>query len=394
MTDESHPKPRRRGPAAKMLRACLGLLIGLALLELGCRVVFAIRVGPSVLVYGTGSTRLYMDPTAVGNPDEAGVGYTKYRPNQKRVDLDRLTGERFDVTINGRGFRGPDFPSEKEPGSIRVLNLGASSTFGYHSRDTETYPHLLEEILDGSGGGPGRFEVINLGIPHLQSAEILALFLAEGLPLDPDVVTFYEGYNDNLSPPEEAGGEDPGKLRQSLRPKGILVQLYRQLRARLLFVAYVDGLVLPKGRVDFTEERLAAHMEGRSGRLLANLTRMRDACRERGVLFIATSQQSQSLIVPDHRDLRGISFDEELEMVRRKLSEEGSLTMREAHFVAHHRMMRDLESWALDEGGPYADVIEALDERRDCLVSWVHLSPEGNRMVAEALAGEILSRVR
>ena len=99
MTDESHPKPRRRGPAAKMLRACLGLLIGRALLELGCRVVFAIRVGPSVLVYGTGSTRLYMDPTAVGNPDEAGVGYTKYRPNQKRVDLDRLTGERVAIKI-------------------------------------------------------------------------------------------------------------------------------------------------------------------------------------------------------------------------------------------------------------------------------------------------------
>ena len=378
----------------RMLRACLALLAGVLALELGCRVVFAFRVGPSVLSYGTGATRLYMNPHAVGNPDESNSGYNKYQPNQKRIDQDRLNGERFDVTINGRGFRGSDFPTEKQPGTIRVLTLGASSTFGYHSRDTETYPHFLEQILDASGEGPDRFEVVNLGIPHLQSAEIPALFLAEGLPLDPDVVTFYEGYNDNLDLPEEAGDEDPGKLRQSLRPKGALVRLYRQLRARLLLVAYVDGLVFPKGRVDFTEERVAAHMEGRSERLIANLTRMRDACRERGVLFIATGQQSQSLIVPDHRDLRGITFDEELEMVRRKLSEEGSLTMREAHFVAHHRMMRDLESWALDEGIPYADVIEALDERRDCLVSWVHLSPEGNRMVAEALAGEILSRVR
>jgi hypothetical protein len=55
--------------------------------------------------------------------------------------------------------------------------------------------------------------------------------------------------------------------------------------------------------------------------------------------------------------------------------------------------MRDLEEWCETNAVPYVDAIAALDERRDCLVSWVHLNPEGNGIVAEALSQEILARV-
>lgn len=78
-----------------------------------------------------------------------------------------------------------------------MVTLGASSTFGYYTRDDETYPHYLERYLSQRLAAGSRAEVINLGIPHLRSEEILALFRAEGLPLDPDVVTVYLGANDS-----------------------------------------------------------------------------------------------------------------------------------------------------------------------------------------------------
>jgi hypothetical protein len=40
-------------------------------------------------------------------------------------------------------------------------------------------------------------------------------------------------------------------------------------------------------------------------------------------------------------------------------------------------------------GVPLVDVIAALDPRRDTLVSWVHVTPEGNRMIAEVFADTI-----
>jgi hypothetical protein len=43
---------------------------------------------------------------------------------------------------------------------------------------------------------------------------------------------------------------------------------------------------------------------------------------------------------------------------------------------------------------PFVDVVKALDQDRDVLVSWVHLSPRGNRMIADAFAEEIKQLVR
>jgi hypothetical protein len=41
---------------------------------------------------------------------------------------------------------------------------------------------------------------------------------------------------------------------------------------------------------------------------------------------------------------------------------------------------------------PFADIVSALDRDRDVLVSWVHVTPRGNRLIAEAYAREILPR--
>ena len=55
--------------------------------------------------------------------------------------------------------------------------------------------------------------------------------------------------------------------------------------------------------------------------------------------------------------------------------------------------MESLKNWVSAENVPLVDIIGQLDNDRDVLVSWVHLSPEGNRMVAEAFSEEILERI-
>jgi hypothetical protein len=60
-------------------------------------------------------------------------------------------------------------------------------------------------------------------------------------------------------------------------------------------------------------------------------------------------------------------------------------------FLAHSFLVKDLEVWAKENNVPFVDAIAELDNDRDVMVSWVHLSPRGNRMLAEALAEKILS---
>jgi hypothetical protein len=187
-------------PVRRMTFYVVTLLVSFLVLEAGFRAVVAFRVGPSVLYYGTSFQRQNVpaksDNHTVMKHGNYQQGYTKFFPNELKVDHDPTTNETFRVSINSRGFRGGEFDETKKPGVTRIVTLGSSSTFGYYDRDNETYPYYLEQKLNKTLGPKGKAEVINLGIPHLRSEEILALFYAEAIPLHPDVITFYEGVND------------------------------------------------------------------------------------------------------------------------------------------------------------------------------------------------------
>jgi hypothetical protein len=56
----------------------------------------------------------------------------------------------------------------------------------------------------------------------------------------------------------------------------------------------------------------------------------------------------------------------------------------------HKDLMDEQRKWAITNSVPYVDVIQAMDLNRQNLVTWVHLNSAGNRIVASALANEIL----
>lgn len=391
-----------------------GLLVALVLgsVELTTRVYFASRIGLSVLFYGTPFERVAVDGSqehsalarnlrrrrlmgvgdrnhSVRHPDEQRVGYYKYHPGQDRSTYDVDTGEVYTVHINSRGFRGPEWSDEKPAGTTRVVTLGASSTFGYHDRDDLTYPAQLQRDLD-ERCPRARYEVINLGIPHLLTPEIVALFRAEGLGLDPDVVTFYEGYNDSSNVDDADGAEaapGSGTPRPGRRP---LKRVLRFSRDHLLLVALGDALVS-----DWTKRYeppfVAEHIERRRREFLEKLSELRDLSREFGFQLMVVSQQARSLDVM-REDLHGMRYGDEVAIVSQALARKGWLGRKELAFLTHASLMEAEETWAHEQGVPFVDVLRALDTRREVVVSWVHLNHEGNAVVADLLAEAILPR--
>ena len=218
---EAAPSRRHSGLWSKLAFGAYLVVAVVVLLELALRGYFALQIGPRVLAYGTpwyqngfGAYRKerlidqYDRELVVWNENEkkwdmvseqknVKGGYRKFFPNEKKFFRDVDTGEVVQVTINSRGFRGKDFSTEKPAGVLRVLTLGASSTFGFYNRDKETYPYLLEQRLNARCHGSKRFEVINFAIPDARADEIRAMLVAEGIALDPDIITFYEGRNDS-----------------------------------------------------------------------------------------------------------------------------------------------------------------------------------------------------
>lgn len=371
------------------------VLISLLAVEIGCRAVLAFRVGPSVLYYGTPFQRQNVPGTTdnhtvmqYGNNQQ---GYTKFFPNELKIDHDPTTNETFRVSINSKGFRGREIDQLKKPGVMRIVTLGSSSTFGYYDRDNETYLYYLEQALNKDSEAIGRFEVINLGIPHLRSEEILALFQAEAIPLHPDVVTFYEGVNDAArgNPRVNEGDKKNSASTQKQSAIAPLKAVYGMVRDYLITVAFIDSIGQDMvAEPTFNREQVERHMMGTSEHFLGNIDKLYHECQRRGIILVVLKQQAKSHIIKE-ADIKGVTYAQEVQRVKDKLEKEGAIKARELHLLTHSVLTTDLEHWAASNRVPFVDVQKLLDQDRDVLLSWVHLNPRGNRMIADGLAKEI-----
>jgi hypothetical protein len=364
----------------------LAILLGLVILELGVRLVSLPFGGPRVLVYGTPwyRQRIEVPPGFEHNVayhQSEAQGYTKYFPHEEKFVRDTRGLHR--VRINNLGLRGPDVATTKAPGVQRVLTLGASSTFGFENRDDETYPFYLQRVLDRRAG-PGRFEVVNFSVPHANSDQILAMFLIEGLPLAPDVVTIYEGINDSKEASLESG-------------TSMLGVLARWSLAALQLQQVVTLVVGPSANAAWGDSVIRRA----SAEYLGNLTILDERCLAAGIRLIVVTQQAKSLLVePPH--LRGLTYATEVALVARHLAGEAptpgdpplvdGLVQRftAPALVTHAGVMDALRVWAAEHDRPVVEGIAAVDARRDLLVTWVHLAPLANKMLARAIAQEIV----
>jgi hypothetical protein len=237
-----------------------------------------------------------------------------------------------------------------------------------------------------------RYEVINFAIPHANTTNIVAMLRAEGWALEPDVLTFYEGINDSK--------------------EAILDRAYggglRRVSLAIELGHHVASLLLPANLPDLSDSAAAA----RGSRFFENLGEIRRQCEARGVRFIVMTQQAKSRMVDAPR-MRGLRFGEEAALRAAQLEAAdrpadvrlpsmlprragpGSVHQFQALmasiFLVHTHLMEALRTWAAANDVELVDALALLDERRDLLVSWVHLHPDANRVIANALAERIVN---
>ena len=114
---------------------------------------------------------------------------------------DGLRGRQITGAINGQSidFRVHTFDSLRSPiveapkQRLRILALGDSCTFGLGVDDHVTWPSQLERILRQLGWD---VDVINSGVPGFTAWQGRRYLESEGLRLQPDVVVFCFGFND------------------------------------------------------------------------------------------------------------------------------------------------------------------------------------------------------
>ncbi len=185
----------------KLVYALVINLVVFGMIELTVRVGYAITTGNSYwLSYGKYDRRWGPKYREYLEPHQ---GYFKFRPSKTHL---MSPPELIPTRINNHGFRGKDFEARKAPATLRIITVGESSTFGFHSSDPMTYPNQLEVRLNAGGPCAGRVEVVNAGMPWATSDNLLAMVKGELLDYAPDILTWYAGHNDAVRGTGAVGG--------------------------------------------------------------------------------------------------------------------------------------------------------------------------------------------
>ena len=104
----------------------------------------------------------------------------------------KLTGNRIiKYSINSKGFRGKEF-EDKKKSSYRIISFGGSTTMGMESPDHLTYPAQLEKLLRKNNYDA---EVLNFGFSSKSLNFIRELFFLEAVNYNPDYITIYSARN-------------------------------------------------------------------------------------------------------------------------------------------------------------------------------------------------------
>lgn len=198
----------RRGRLATGIAVNTGICLCLALVLLQC-------LEPTPPAAGSGGelARAFSYEAAQGDPERFRQWWRRYfaewertrsiytRPDPSGVNpfaaVPGSTAKFFEseVHINALGFRGPEIEREKR-GRYRIVALGESTTFGATVYRTDRpWPEVLQERIARELSCDAPVEVVNAGLPGFTLANNLARWRPDILPLEPDLVISYHGYN-------------------------------------------------------------------------------------------------------------------------------------------------------------------------------------------------------
>lgn len=361
---DAKPRLSRRRKLLFALLAFVIMLVGIEALARVGSYVFS-GLNPYYLFYGFRSWK-----TNEGHSDKRN-GYFKF-PVNSTIKF----GTPEPARINNHGFRGADFDTQKAPKTFRVICLGASSTFGYTNRDAGTYPAILQELFRERGLGK-TVEVLNCGVPHMNSDNILAMFREEILSYSPDLVTFYEGYNDASWP------LDVNRLQRVMSWMDEYSAAYACLR---------KGVSAVGGKMHERWNKYGAQVSGTAAEHQLQLHVAMTRANLTEILRLAQQQHVQVVFVrqPIRRpsDLpkeAPPSFEDAYREIHQQLVDTGQINGLDITFYIHHALLELQGELARDWKLPIVDNVSLVDGHPKSLVTQVHLSEEANRRLAEAI---------
>lgn len=347
--------------SARLGKLIVGSLVSLLVLEV-CSLI-ALRVNLGYWLYGAS-----LNPNAWVFEDHPNMVATMMGKQRYIVPK---KGSSITITHNSLGFRGGEFGPKS--GSLRVIAVGGSTTYGVDVSNDTTWTAKLEHYL-GKG-----YEVLNLGVAGHATAEHLYLMGAVVSRLQPDVVLLHIGLNDMhcMHSPEIT------PLFNKCHSKLLALSTGRCFAEKLPQLAIVQTIIatlqnlgwvprcpsLPKATAEFSvvDDRVVNDFKARAGALVS----MALALKAKVVLVPQVGFNQKALAQGAYRWWTPY-------LDQRSLPE----------FMK--RFNQELRGIATQMGVSYVDAIDETSWPDDIFVDASHLNATGNEQLATLIAPKIL----
>lgn len=314
---------------------------------------------------------------------------------------------------NAQGFRERlDTPRQKEPGVMRIFLMGGSTGYGLGSlsasgqgkypviTNDETIDYYLEEYLRSKFPGQ-RIEVINAAITSHYSHHHLIYLNQTILKYDPDMVLFLDGFNDYypyaenfdqfadyayaerahlfmMEPTIEAWAKYSGWWL--FRKSHFIHLAAKTVRPVVMYLSRLGGT----GRVRIDVDAALVHLQENARRnFLKMVERNGLILRHEGVMAVFALQPEISF-----KQSKKLSPLEE--QIFKEMETEWQVNFVQFKNEARPIVTRLVEEAAKKTGASFVDLTNVYGGvEGDVYTDYCHLTPLGNRKLAESLAEAI-----
>lgn len=272
-------------------------------------------------------------------------------------------------TINNLGFRGQDIAPAKGNG-YRIVALGESTTFGITiAAEGRPWPEWLASLIQERLRPNRPVEVINAGVPSFTLRDNLSRLDDQILPLQPDLIISYHGYNefggiDAALPPVRARRPPP---RYRPRPLTLLAKVEYRLRLTR-YARTVNPRLM---------EKVAPVVDPLETMYADDYRELIEFCHRHGIRLVLATY---SMAVNEQSDPDVQAFYHRTTyLLKRKMKAN----------VVHSQIVKELARENPEIG--LIDTQPMLDGQAEYFIDLMHFTAEGKRRLAETIFSGIKS---
>ena len=276
------------------------------------------------------------------------------------------------VQANSQGYRSPEIPLDKAPGTIRLAFLGDSFVFGsWRGGNETTWPLHVIEMLRAAHVGPS-YDYVNAGIPGNGIGQVTIQFRESISKFRPDVVALVPG----------ASGSAADKARVKIGYSGIHYVPSRLARRSGLFGWIEKNLVVMLRQLRAVSDRGKLKFEPHELRELSRAfeDRLRDLvtmCQKSGALVVLLTRESK--IQRSEGRLAQIWSSGSRLFYQPYMSISALLDTKDEF----NRVYREV---AASTGALLVDMVGALPPTKSYFEDSSHCTPMANRIIGERVA--------